>query len=364
MTRRRATVADEAGGRDRPYSLHFALTDASMIIAVLPAPFRRVALGLCALSGALLLAAGALAQTAPAAAPAPAPAAATAPAAAPPAPQPPTLQKIRATGVITLAHRESSIPFSYLDANKRPVGYALELCERVVEAVRRELKMPGLRTEYLMVTAAQRIPSLLEGKADLECGNTTNNAVRRKQVAFTMTHYFAGGRLLVRADSGVQRLSDLRGKAIVVNKGSTHATNLASAIEKGTMAARVVEAADSAQAFDMLAKGTVAAYLHDDIVLASLRANSPSPKEWAVVGDFTSVEPLAIMLRKDDPEFKRLVDFTLTRVMIDGAIRDIWRRWFEAPIPPNGVNLAVPMNALMRDQVRFPSDKVGDEGGE
>ncbi len=332
-----------------------------MNLAVLPAPFRRAVLGLCvlsgALSGALLLAAGAHAQTAPAPAPAPAPASAP-----PPAPQPPTLQKIRATGVITLAHRESSIPFSYLDANKRPVGYALELCERVVEAVKRELKMP-IRTEYVMVTAAQRISFLQEGKADLECGNTTNNAARRKQVAFTMTHYFAGGRLLVRADSGVQRLSDLRGKAIVVNKGSTHATNLATAIEKGTMAARVVEAQDSAQAFDMLAKGTVQAYLHDDIVLASLRANSPSPKEWAVVGDFTSVEPLAIMLRKDDPEFKRLVDFTLTRVMIDGGIRDIWKRWFESPIPPSGINLAVPMNALMRDQIRFPRDKVGDEVG-
>ncbi len=288
----------------------------------------------------------------------------TAPASGPSlAPQPPTLQKIRATGVITLAHRESSIPFSYLDASKRPVGYALELCERVVEAIRRELRMPNLRTEYLMVTAAQRIPALLEGKADLECGNTTNTAARRKQVAFSVTHFFAGGRLLVRADSGVQRLADLLGRTIVVNKGSTHANNLKSAISKGVFSARLVEAADAAEAMAAMQSGTANAYLHDDIVLASLRANAPSPGDWAVVGEFTSVEPLAVMMRRDDPEFKRLVDTTLTRVMIDGQIRDIWRRWFESPIPPTGVNLSVPMNALMRDQVRFPTDKVGDEIG-
>lgn len=286
--------------------------------------------------------------------------AASAPAAAP---QPPTLQKIRQTGVITLAHRESSIPFSYVDANKQPVGYALELCLRVVEAIRRDYKLPSLRVQYLPVTAAERIPSLLSGKADLECGNTTNNAARRKQVAFSVTHYFAGGRLLVPAKAGVQRLNDLRGKSIVVNKGSTHAGHLASAIEKGLFAARVIEAKDAAEAFAALEKGTADAYLHDDIVLASLRANSAKPDAWAVVGEFTSVEPLAIMMRRDDPEFKKLVDTTLSRLMIDGQIRDLWKRWFESPIPPNNVTLGVPMNSLMRDQIRFPSDKVGDEVG-
>lgn len=336
---------------------------ASSTPAVKIAPLTRAALAFCALGLAVLVQPQALAQRASSPAPAAAPAAAPPANAPPPAPQPPTLQKIRATGVITLAHREGSIPFSYLDANKRPVGYALELCERVVEAIKRELKMPGLRTEYLMVSAAQRIPNLVEGQADLECGNTTNTAARRKQVAFTVTHFFAGGRFLVPANAGVKRLADLRGKAIVVNKGSTHATFLSTTIEKGTFEARLIEAKDSAEAFEMLAKGTVAGYLHDDVVLASLRANSPSPKDWAVVGEFTSVEPLAIMMRRDDPEFKKLVDVTLSRVMIDGQIRDIWRRWFESPIPPNGVNLGIVMNPMMRDQIRFPSDKVGDEIG-
>lgn len=317
-----------------------------------PTPLARVALGWC-LTGLVAFAHGPLgAQTPPATAAVPTP-----------APQLPTLQKVRAAGVITLAHRDSAIPFSYLDADKRPVGYALELCERVVDAVRRELRMPELKVKYLLVSSAERIPSLLSGKADLECGSTTNTAARRKLVAFSVTHYFAGGRLLVRADSGVRRLSDLLGKTIVVNKGSTHGTKLASAIEKGTFAGRLVEAQDAAEAFDFLSKGRASAYLHDDIVLAGLRATAPSPGDWDVVGEFVSAEPQAIMLRRDDPEFKKLVDVTLTRVMIDGAIKGIWRRWFESPIPHSGVNLGVPMNALMRDQIRFPSDKVGDEIG-
>lgn len=310
------------------------------------------------LAGALAL--PALAQTPPAAPAAAAPAAAPAPTYEP---QPPTLDKIRRTGVITLAHRESSIPFSYLDANRQPTGYALELCQRVVQAIRNEYKLPGLRVQYLMVSAAERIPSLLSGRADLECGNTTNTAARRKQVAFSVTHFFDGGRLLVASKSGVQRLSDLRGKAIVVNKGSTHATFLNRQIERGLFAARIIEAKDASEAFAQLEKGEAQGYLHDGMVLASLRANTRDPSQWELVGEFTTVEPLAVMLRKDDPEFKRIVDTTISRAMVDGDIRAIWRRWFEAPIPPNNINLNVPMNSLMRDQIRFPSDKVGDELG-
>ena len=211
--------------------------------------------------------------------------------------QPPTLQKVRETGVITLAHRESSTPFSYLDADKRPVGYAVDLCMRVVEALKRDLKMPNLRVAYLAVTPAQRIPSIVEGKADLECGNTTNTAARRKQAAFTVTHYFAGGRLLVRSDAGIQRLADMRGKTIVVNAGSTHAAYLDKAQQKGLFAGRIIEAKDADAAFADLEAKRADAYLHDDIVLFALRANSKDPRQWSVVGEYTTVEPLAIMLR-------------------------------------------------------------------
>lgn len=277
--------------------------------------------------------------------------------------QPPTLQKVRESGVITLAHRESSIPFSYLDTGKRPVGYALDLCLRVVDALRRDLKLPNLRIEYLPVTPAQRIPAIVEGKADLECGNTTNTAARRKQAAFTVTHYFAGGRLLVRSASGIRRLSELRGKTVVVNAGSTHAAFLAKAQEKGLFNGRVIEAKDADAAFAELEAKRADAYLHDDIVLFALRANSVDPKQWEVVGEFTTVEPLAIMLRRNDPEFKKFVDLVLSRAMIDGEAATAYRKWFLGPIPPKNITLGIPISPLLREQFTFPTDKVGDEIG-
>jgi len=299
--------------------------------------------------------------------PAQAPAAPPAPAAAPAAdvrPQPPTLAKIRDTGVITLAYREASIPFSYLDQNKRPVGYAMDLCMRVVESLRRDLKMPSLRVELVSVTPATRIGALREGKADLECGSTTNNASRRKDVAFTVTHYFAGAKLLTRTDSGINRLSDLRGKAVVSTRGTTPLAALRAAEEKGIIGgARILEGKDHDESFAMLERGEAQAFAMDDILLYSLRATSRDPAKWAVVGEFITVEPLAIMLRRDDPEFKRYVDTVLSRAMIDGDVRYLYNRWFLSPIPPKGVNLGIPLSPLMRDQLSFPTDKVGDALG-
>jgi ABC-type amino acid transport substrate-binding protein len=277
--------------------------------------------------------------------------------------RPPTLQTIRESGSITLANRESSIPFSYLDQNKKPVGYALDLCMKVVEALRRELRMPNLRVEFLPVSAAQRIPAIVDGKADLECGNTTNTAARRKQVAFTVTHYFAGGRLLVRSDSKIQRLSDVGSRIVVVNAGSTHAQYLDSATAKGLFKGRKVEVKDADAGFAELEAGRAAAYLHDDIVLFALRASSKEPQQWEVVGELTTVEPLAIMLRRNDPEFKKFVDLVLSRAMVDHEVNTAYRRWFLNPIPPRGITLGIPVSALLREQFTFPTDKVGDEIG-
>jgi ABC-type amino acid transport substrate-binding protein len=278
-------------------------------------------------------------------------------------PQPPTLQKVRDTGVITLAHRESSSPFSFFDQNKRPVGYALDLCMKVVEALRRELRLSSLRVEYLPVSAAQRIPSIVDGKADLECGNTTNTAARRKQVAFTVTHYFAGGRLLVRSNSNIKRLSDIGSRTVVVNAGSTHAQYLDTALAKGLFKGRKLEVKDSDAAFAELEAGRADAYLHDDIVLYALRANTREPQQWDVVGEFTTVEPLAIMLRRNDPDFKKFVDLVLSRAMVDGEVNTAYRRWFLNPIPPRGITLGIPVSPLLREQFTFPTDKVGDEVG-
>jgi len=281
-------------------------------------------------------------------------------AAAPPAP---TLNRIRETGVITVAHREASIPFSYLDANKRPIGYAMDLCMLVVDSLRRELKMPRLRVEYVSVTAANRIAMIAEGKADIECGSTTNNAARRKQVAFTITHYYAGARLLTRADSNIQRLSDVRSKTIVSTRGTTPLAALKTAAEKGLITARIVEGKDHDESFAMLERGEADVFAMDDILLFSLRANSKEPQRWEIVGELLSVEPLSIMLRRNDPEFKRFVDTVLSRAIIDGEVTPLYNKWFLTQIPPKGINLNIPLSPLMRDQMRFPTDKVGDEIG-
>lgn len=279
--------------------------------------------------------------------------------------QPPaaTLQRIRETGVIRLAHRESAIPFSYLDGNQRPVGYALDLCLMVVNSLRQDLKLPGLKVEYVPVAPAARIPALQEGRADLECGSTSNTAARRKDVAFTNAHYFVGARLLVRADSPYKHLSDLRGKRIVVSKGTTAANALKAQVEKRLIAATLVEAKDYDEAFALLEKGEAEAFATDDILLYSLRAASKNPAQWEVVGEFMSVEPIAIMLRKDDAEFKKYVDSVLTRAMIDGDVRKSYGKWFLAPIPPKGIKLNIPMSPLLREQMLFPTDKAGDELG-
>ena len=295
----------------------------------------------------LLLAHAAQAQT-PAAAPAP----------------PPTLAKVRDSGSITLAYREASIPFSYLDQNKRPVGYAMDLCMRVVESLRRDLKLPSLRVELIPVTAATRMGAIKDGKADLECGSTTNNATRRKEVAFTVTHYYAGAKLLTPVTSGITKLSDLRGKTVVSTRGTTPLAALRTAEEKGIIAgARILEGKDHDDSFAILERGEAVAFAMDDILLYSFRATAKDPKQWAVVGDFISVEPLAVMLRKGDPEFKKYVDTVLSRAMIDGEVRAMYDKWFLAPIPPKNVTLGVPLSPLMRDQLRFPTDKVGDELG-
>lgn len=302
----------------------------------------------------------------PAAAPA-APATPAAPAqpaaAAPAALTTPTLQRIRETGVVRIAHREASIPFSYLDGDKKPVGYAMDLCLMVADAMRRDLKLPRLQVELVPVSSANRIPAIVSGQADLECGSTTNNLERRKQVAFTHPHYFAGARLLVPAGSPIKRLADLRGKRIVTTKGTTTATALKNQADKGLIAATITEAKDHDEAFATLERGEADAFAMDDILLYSQRAASKEPKKWEVVGEFISVEPLAIMLRKADPEFKKYVDEVIAHAMIDGAARKAYGKWFLAPIPPKNVNLAVPMSPLLREQMLYPSDKVGDEIG-
>lgn len=271
-----------------------------------------------------------------------------------------TLTKIRETQTITIAHREASLPFSYLDDNKKPVGYAVDLCLKIADAVRRELKLSQLKIQYLSVTSSDRIPALREGKADLECGSTTNNLERRKQVAFTIPHFVAGARMVVRANSGIRNWSDLRDKKVATTKGTTSVKLLNDRDKVRALNLSLIEGRDHAESFGMVEKGEAEAFVMDDVLLFGLRANAQNPAEFVVAGDALSLEPYAIMLRKDDASFKALVDREMGRIILDGEIYKLYDKWFRNPIPPKGINMNMPMGHLLKGTFQFPTDKVGD----
>ncbi|WP_395138739.1 amino acid ABC transporter substrate-binding protein [Caldimonas aquatica] len=268
------------------------------------------------------------------------------------------LERIRATGKIVVAHRESSVPFSYLDADKKPVGYAVELCQRIADAVRRKLEMRSLSVEYLLVTPANRLQAIAEGKADLECGSTTNNAERRKTVAFTVPHYITGARYLVRSDSTIDDLPQFEGKKLVSTKGTTPLKAIEQANRERLLRIQVLEAPDHARAVEMVEKGEADGFAMDDVLLYGLIAGRPDPSKFKVVGKFLTIEPLAIMLPKDDPEFKRVVDDEMKRLIQSREIYPIYDRWFLKPIPPRNTPLNLPMSYLLKDFWKYPTDQV------
>lgn len=270
------------------------------------------------------------------------------------------LGQIRSRQEITIAHRDSSIPFSYLDAEQRPVGYAMDLCMKVVDALKRELKMPALKVNFLSVTSATRIPSIAQGKAAMECGSTTNTVERRKSVDYTIAHFISSARFLVRNDAGLLKLEDLNGRNVVSTKGSTNIKTLERINAERGLKMKVLEAADHAEAFGMVAQKKADAFAMDDVLLFGLRANSAQPEAFNVIGKPMTIEPYAIMLPKGDAAFKKLVDSEMRRIILSGEINAIYRKWFEQPIPPKGINLNLPMPYMLRDSFKFPSDKVGD----
>lgn len=270
------------------------------------------------------------------------------------------LDQIRATREITLAHRDASIPFSYLDANQQPIGYAMDLCLKVVDAIKRELKLPSLEVKYLRVTSATRIPTIAQGKAAMECGSTTNTAERRQQVDYTIAHFISSARFLVRTDSGLARIDDLTGRTVASTKGSTNIKTLERINGERALGMKIVEAADHAEAFSMVAQKKADAFAMDDVLLFGLRANSGQAEAFTVIGKPMTIEPYAIMLPKGDAAFKRVVDAEMRRIILSGEIHSIYRKWFEQPIPPKGINLALPMPYMLKDSFKYPSDRVGD----
>lgn len=271
------------------------------------------------------------------------------------------LERIRSTGTITIAHRESSVPFSYVaKEHAEPMGYTLDLCSRIVEALAKTLKRP-ISVNYLPVTPANRIAAITEGRADIECGSTTNNAERRKDVAFTVPHYITGARFMVRADSPIAELRDFEGKRLVSTRGTTALKAITRANHERLLRIKLMEAPDHARAVAMVAAGEADGFVMDDVLLYGLIANQPDPNKFKVVGKFLSIEALAIMLPKHDHELKAIVDDEMKRLIATREAHAIYSKWFETDLPDaGGSNLRLAMNYLLKETWRYPTDQVPD----
>ncbi|MGH7344616.1 MAG: transporter substrate-binding domain-containing protein [Candidatus Rokuibacteriota bacterium] len=267
-----------------------------------------------------------------------------------------TLKKIKETNTITLGHRDASIPFSYFDDKQAAVGYAMDLCGKIVDAVKAELKMPGLQVKLNPVTSATRIPLMANGTIDLECGSTTNNLERQKQVAFTITHFVTANRFVSKKAANLKTVNDLKGKTVVSTSGTTNIRNATEINVEKKLGMNIIAAKDHAESFLTVDTGRAVAFFMDDILLYSLVANSRNPSEWTISADALTVEPYGIMLRRDDPAFKKVVDGAVSALYKSGEINKIYEKWFLKPVPPKGINLNVPMSAQLKNVVAKPTD--------
>ena len=260
-----------------------------------------------------------------------------------------TLRRIRDTGTLTLGVRESSVPFSFIDAQKQPQGYSIDLCLRIADVIKTELKLSKLDVRFLPVTSSNRIEMVKDGKVDLECGSTTNTRERQKDVAFAYTTFVAGIKMLAKKSANIHDVDDLRGKTVVVTKGTTSETMLKRMNEERVLKLTILEAKDHHESFTAVATGNAVAFPMDDVLLYGLISKSGKPDEFAVVGKYLSVEPYGIMLRKDDPAFERLVDRTLNEMFQSGEARRIYARWFATH------DLTVPMSQYLKEAFLVPN---------
>ena len=268
-----------------------------------------------------------------------------------------TLAKIAETGKITLAYRESSVPFSYLAGGDKPVGFSVELSNAVADAVKKKLNKPNLEVALMPVTSQNRIPLISNGTVDLECGSTTNNTARAKDVAFAVNHFYTGTRLLVKKSSKIRNYADLAKKTVASTTGTTNALVLRKYNTEQNLDMDIVLGKDHADAFLLVESDRAVAFAMDDILLFGLMANAKNPADFEVVGDALQVEPYACMLAKDDPAFKKLVDDTFIGLMKSGEFEKMYTRWFLQPIPPKGVPLNLPMSPQLRENIQAPNDK-------
>ena len=268
-----------------------------------------------------------------------------------------TLKKVKETGAFTVGFRESSIPFSYLDDKQQPIGYAMDLCMRVVDAVKADLKMPNLKVNLQPVTSSNRIPLLQNGTIDMECGSTTNSVQRQQQVAFGPTYFVINVTAAVKKSSNINAIAELNGKTVSTTSGTTSVPLIKSYEKTKNVTVKEIYGKDHGESFLLLADDRAAAFIMDDILLAGQIANSKSPGDYKILPESLRQEPYSMMLRKDDPQFKALVDKTVGGIMKSGEIEKIYAKWFMNPVPPKGINMNFPMTPLIREAFKNPNDK-------
>jgi glutamate/aspartate transport system substrate-binding protein len=268
-----------------------------------------------------------------------------------------TLKKLRDTGEIVLGVRDASIPFSYADETGKSIGYSVDLCMRVVDHLRQALKMPGLKVRQQAVTSANRVPLVVNGTVDLECGSTVNNVERQKTVAFSLTTFIVNTKFIVKASSGIQKLDNLKGKTIAITGGTNTMAKITEINKERNLNLSIINGKDHAESFLLLTSDRVAAFAEDDILLAGLAATSRTPNDFRLIAiEGMLADPYALMLRRDDPQFKTAVDAGLREVFASGEIQRIYDKWFVKPIPPRNVVLNFPMSDQLKRALAKPTD--------
>lgn len=272
-----------------------------------------------------------------------------------------TLKKIKDSGTITLAHRDSSIPFSYLSGDATPIGFSMDIANAIVDEVKKELKLPNIKVNYTLVTSQTRIPLIQNGTADLECGSTTNNLERQKQVAFTNGFFKVATRLLAKKNSGIKDFADLAGKNVVTTAGTTSERLLKKLNEDKQLGMKIISAKDHGESFLMLESNRAVAFMMDDVLLAGEMAKAKNPADWTIVGTPQSYEIYGCMVRKDDPAFKAVADRALATFYKSGRVNTSYNKWFQQPIPPKGLNMNFAMSDGLKDLITKPTDKSAEE---
>ncbi|CDL79580.1 glutamate/aspartate ABC transporter substrate-binding protein [Xenorhabdus cabanillasii] len=268
-----------------------------------------------------------------------------------------TLKKIKDSGVVAVGHRESSVPFAYYDAKQNVVGYAQDYSNLIVEAIKKKINAPNLQVKLIPVTSQNRIPLLQNGTFDFECGSTTNTPERQKQAAFSNTIFIVNTRLLTNKDSGIKGFDDLTGKNVVVSAGTTSEILLNKLNDEKKMKMRIISAKDHGDSFRTLESGRAAAFMIDDALLAGERAKAKKPDQWIIVGEPQSKEAYGCLMRKNDPQFKKLLDDTVAEIQTSGRAEKMFARWFKEPIPPKNLNLNFTLPDEMKDLFKSPNDK-------